>query len=84
MSSAFSTNDTECLNRETEHNVHDATEFEQIWDQQRLNDCIQFINSQQFNKVSISFCFHFPINHHPIISNPYVTCYRFVSNFPMT
>lgn len=55
MSSAFSTNDTECLNRETEHSIHDAADFQQIWDKQRLKECVQFIDSHQFNKVSIPF-----------------------------
>lgn len=54
MSSAFSTSDTECLNRETEHSVHDAAaNFDQIWDKQRLNECLQFIDSHQCNKASI-------------------------------
>lgn len=53
MTSAFSTNDAECLARETEHSVHDAVDFEQIWDKQRLAECIKFIHSHQFNKVSI-------------------------------
>lgn len=59
MSSAFSTSDTECLNRETEHSVYDAAaDFDQIWDKQRLNQCVQFIDSHQFHKVSNSIHFH--------------------------
>lgn len=73
MSSAFSTSDTECLNRETEHSVHDAAaDFDQIWDKQRLNECLRFIDSHQCNKASIPLYF---ISRHlaPIQSNQ---CYR--------
>lgn len=68
MTSAFSTNDTECLNRETEHNIHAAANFDQIWDKQRQNECVQFIDSHQFNKVSIPFCLFSPFEFR---SNPF-------------
>lgn len=60
MSSTFSSEVTECLNRETEQSAHGAAiEFEQIWDKHRLNECVQFIDSKKFNKVSISLQFIF-------------------------
>lgn len=64
MTSAFSTNDTECLNRDIEHSIHDAANFEQIWDKQRLNDCLQFVDSYEFSKVSITnrFCYSISIS----------------------
>lgn len=62
MSSAFSTSDTECLNRETEQNVHGAAaELEQIWDKHRLNECVQFIDSNECNKVSFKFHSTWPL-----------------------
>lgn len=52
MTSAFSSNDTECLSRDTEHEI-DVEGIEDIWDEQRLDECVKWINTNQFAKVSI-------------------------------
>lgn len=50
MTSAFSSNDTECLSRNTEHEINIENLYE-IWDEQRLNECVKWINTQQYDKV---------------------------------
>lgn len=53
MTSAFSTNDVECMSRETEHEV-DVETIDEIWDEQILNKCVKWIKTHQFDKVSYS------------------------------
>lgn len=52
MTSAFSSNDTECLSRDTEHEI-DVENIDEIWDENRLGECIKWINAHQFDKVSV-------------------------------
>lgn len=54
MTSAFSTNDTECLNRETDHGLA-VGDLNEIWNVQRLDECVKWINLYQFGKVSVHF-----------------------------
>lgn len=56
MTSAFSTNDTECLSRDTEHQI-DIENIDEIWNEQRLNECVKWINTYQYDKVSNLFSF---------------------------
>lgn len=88
MSSTFSTNVTECLNRETEQSAYGAAiDFEQIWDKNRLNECVQFIDSKQCNKVSIALHFIFiPVEqlNSRVLLQFLVIIKRFVYNSPMT
>lgn len=51
MASAFSTNDAECLNRNTEHNI-DIINLHEIWNDERLNECVSWIRENHFQKVS--------------------------------
>lgn len=52
MTSAFSTNDTECLSREIEQN-YDVKEFKQIWSESRLDECSRWIQKNNFTKVCL-------------------------------
>lgn len=52
MTSAFSSNDTDCLNRVTEHEI-DVENIDEIWDERRLDECVKWINSHQYDKVSV-------------------------------
>lgn len=52
MTSAFSTNDTECLSRDAEHEL-DVESLDEIWSEQRLSECVKWINTHQFDKVCI-------------------------------
>lgn len=52
MSSAFSTNDADNLNRQTEH-VNRVENLNEIWNKQRLDECIKWIDSHQYENVSI-------------------------------
>lgn len=54
MSSAFSTADTECLSRDTEHELN-VDSLDEIWTEQRLSECVKWINTHQFQKVCIVF-----------------------------
>lgn len=51
MTSAFSTNDTECLNRPTIQDL-DVKNLDEIWNEQRLTECIEWISAHQFERVS--------------------------------
>lgn len=50
MASTFSTNDTECLGRATEHEL-EINSLDDIWNDQRLNECVLWIKENQFQKV---------------------------------
>lgn len=52
MTSAFSSSDTECLSRNTEHEI-DIENLNEIWNEQRLNECVNWINTHQFEKVCL-------------------------------
>lgn len=52
MTSAFSTSDGECLNRNTMHDI-DIINLEDIWNDERLNECVSWIRENHFQKVSI-------------------------------
>lgn len=50
MTSAFSTNDAECLSREAEHEIN-ISSIDEIWNENRLNECVLWIKENQFQKV---------------------------------
>lgn len=52
MTSAFSTSDAECLNRNTEHDI-EIIHLEEIWNDERLDECVSWIKENQFQKVSL-------------------------------
>lgn len=51
MTSAFSTN-AECLSRLTEHDI-DIINLEEIWNDERLDECVLWIKEKHFQKVSL-------------------------------
>lgn len=53
MTSAFSTNDTENVSRQTEH-VISVGNLNEIWDEHRLDECVKWIELGECKKVSIS------------------------------
>lgn len=57
MTSAFSTNDTECLSRSTEHQLA-VESLEEIWNQQRLSECVNWLNEHHYDKVCIELFYN--------------------------
>lgn len=55
MTSAFNSNDAECINRDTEHEI-EVKCLDEIWNSQRLNECTTWIDCNQFKKVSTKQC----------------------------
>lgn len=65
MSSAFSSNDADCVARSLDQPISDIVE-ERIWDNSRLNECAQWIQKHSFARVKVEtrliiILFSFPI-----------------------
>lgn len=56
MSSAFSSNDADCVTRGLDLPISEITE-EHIWDGVRLNECVQWIKLHSFAKVKFKTLF---------------------------
>lgn len=50
MSSAFSSNDADCVARSLDQPISNIVD-EQIWDECRLNECVQWIEKHSFARV---------------------------------
>lgn len=53
MTSAFSSNDSECIGRDV-NVTNTIDELEVIWNDVRLNDCVAWISKNGFKKVSVT------------------------------
>ncbi|XP_031633112.1 2-(3-amino-3-carboxypropyl)histidine synthase subunit 2 [Contarinia nasturtii] len=54
MTSAFFTNDAECFSRDTENQLA-VESLDEIWNEHRLSECVNWINEHQFEKVCLQF-----------------------------
>lgn len=51
MTSAFSSNDSECITRDVEASNSESL-LDEIWNETRLSECTEWINKHDFKKVN--------------------------------